>query len=197
MKGIAFFDLDGTITKNDTFIDFIIFVCGKFNFYLGLLYLGPYIFLYLINQYPNFKLKEKVFKFYLAKYDEQELKILGDRYSHLVLPRFIYSEALQKIQWHQKNSDRVIIITASSPIWLGGWCAQNNLEIIGTLYESLNGKYTGKILGRNCYGTEKMNIVKKILSVDNYSKTYGYGNSKGDLPFLNIVGSKHYKPFKK
>ena len=43
---IVFFDFDGTITSYDSFLGFIRFVVGDFNFVKGLLTLSPILILY-------------------------------------------------------------------------------------------------------------------------------------------------------
>ncbi len=194
---IAFFDFDGTITHNDTFLDFIVFTRGRYVFYLFLLILFPFVFLYLIRVYPNYKLKEKFFQKFLSKFSSSELNMLGKEYSKHQLDKHVYKQALERIKWHQTNGHRIVILTASSTIWLSYWCKKNNLEIIGTNYEVKDDKYTGKIVGKNCYGKEKYRIVKQILSENNYDVTYGYGDSKSDLQYLDLLDNKYYKFFKK
>ncbi len=194
---IAFFDLDGTITFKDTFIDFIIFVRGKGTFYKGLFYLSPLIFLFFIRIYPNYKLKEKFFKKFLASLNYKDLTEAGANYSQNRLPNIIYNDALERIKWHQNKNHRIVILTASSSIWLSKWCEKYNLELIATNFEIENEKYTGQILGLNCYGAEKLRIVNMILSQNYYEETFGYGNTKSDLYFINQLKNKYYRYFKK
>ena len=196
-KGIAFFDFDGTITSKDTFLDFIIYSRGKIYFLFGIVYLFPFILLFFLKLYSNHKLKEKFFKFYLASITPIDLEKLGESYSLNKLPNIIFKDATKKIEWHKKNHHRVIILTASSPIWLSKWCETNEVELIGTQFEIVNGKYTGNIFGSNCYGYEKYLIAKKIITNDKSIKTFGYGDSKSDNYFLDLTTNKFYKCFTK
>lgn len=194
-KGIAFFDLDGTITSNDTFIDFIVFCRGKIYFFLGLLVLSPFIIFYLLKLYSNHKLKELFFTYYLAeKYSIEELHNYGKFYSLNKLPRIVHKEALRQINWHKENNHEVIILTASSSIWLSYWCEFHKLELIGTQFEIKDGKYTGKISGKNCHGLEKQKIVDKILNKNQIFLTYGYGDSKADKLFLGRLKYSYFRP---
>jgi phosphatidylglycerophosphatase C len=195
-KGIAFFDLDGTITSKDTFIDFIVFCRGNFYFLLGLLMLSPLIALYLLKLFPNHRLKEIFFKFYLASYySANDLENLGKDYSMKRLPSIVYKEAIKQINWHKENNHRIIILTASSSLWLSEWCRLNELHIIGTEFVKFGNNYTGKINGENCYGLQKKVIVEKILNETQFNLTYGYGDSKADKKFLSILRHGHYKPY--
>lgn len=194
-KGIAFFDLDGTITSSDTFTDFIVFCRGKFFFLLGLLVLSPLIILYLLKLYPNYRLKELFFSYYLAKYYSiKELDNLGKSYSINRLPSIVYKDALMRIDWHKEKNHTVIILTASSSVWLSEWCKLHKLELIGTQFEKKNEKYTGKILGKNCHGTEKQKIVENILKNNPEYLTFGYGDSKSDRLFLDKLKYRYFRP---
>ncbi len=73
---IAIFDLDGTITSKDTFIAFIKYVNGKLKYYLGILYLSPYIVLFYLKLYTNRELKEMFFSYYTNYKLKQALKVL-------------------------------------------------------------------------------------------------------------------------
>ena len=66
-KGLAVFDLDGTITKKDTFIEFIRFVHGSITLYLGMILQLPFIGLFYLKLYP--KLLKKYLK--VAHMDKQ------------------------------------------------------------------------------------------------------------------------------
>lgn len=189
--GIAFFDLDGTITRKDTFIEFIKFSRGQFLFFVGIVILSPFILLYLLKIYPNHKLKELFFTFYFKNYTKSELQYLGDDFGKIKMPNIVYEKAIDKIKMHQLKGDRIIILTASSSIWLSYWCKQNNVDLISTQFEIIKGKYNGKIYGENCFGKQKQKIVKKILTKEKISDTYGYGDSKSDLHFLNEL--KYYE----
>ncbi len=196
VKGIAFFDLDGTITTKDTFIDFIVFCRGKFYFLIGLLLLSPFIVLHLIKLFPNYRLKEIFFRYYLASYYSAiELENHGKSYSVKRLPNIIYKEAIKQINWHKENDHKIIILTASSPIWLSEWCRLNELDLIGTVFVKSGKNYTGKINGKNCHGLQKMIIVEKIINETEFNLTYGYGDSKADKNFLSILRHGSYKPY--
>lgn len=195
--GIAFFDMDGTITKKDTFIDFIVFVCGRNVFFKGLFLLSPYIVLHLIGLYPNDRLKEKFFQIFLAGHDMQTLRRLGQGYALSRLPSLVYIQALDRIEWHKSQGHRIVILTASSSIWLEAWCTLHGLELIGTDFEVDMGRYTGKIAGKNCHGREKVKFVDQILLELPEAMTYGYGNSRSDWHFLNRLAHRFYKPFRR
>lgn len=194
-NGIAFFDLDETITSKDTYLEFIKFAVGKRNFYFGLLFHFAFIIPFLLNLYHGDKLKLRFFNFYLKRFTEKELLQLGAKFSREVLPKICYPKALEKLAWHKAQNHRIIILTASSPIWLDEWCKANGLEIIGTNYEVINGCYTGKFEGKNNYGIQKKYNIQPILAETKYEVSYGYGDSKSDLYFMELTDNSVFGTF--
>jgi HAD superfamily hydrolase (TIGR01490 family) len=186
-KAIAVFDMDGTITSRDTFLEFIEFAKGKWKYRFGFLLLMPAVILYQLKIYPNYKLKELVFTLFFREMDFRVLSKLGSRFSTEVIPRICYPAALKKIEWHKKLGHRVVILTASSGLWLDKWCSEMGVELIGTNFEVKNGKMTGKIDGENIHGKKKKEVLEKILAQNHYNESYGYGNSPSDEYFLELV----------
>lgn len=194
-NGIAFFDLDGTITRKDTLFEFIKFVVGKRYFLFGVFIMSPLIVLFLLKIYPSEKLKEHFFSFFLRRHTEEELLAKGKDFCNTIMPQIVYPKALEKIEWFKSENYRVIIVTASSSIWLGEWCRQLNIEISATEFEVKNGIYTGKIAGNNNYGKEKEIRVRKILSENTYPISYSYGDSKADLYFMQLTDESELGSF--
>ena len=107
----------------------------------------------------------------------------------------IKKSALEKIKFHQENNHRVILVTASGKEWVAPWCEKIGMEIICTEVEVKNNRLTGKLATVNCYGQEKVNRIKAILTLEDYSSIYAYGDSKGDKEMLALSHNPHYKLF--
>jgi phosphatidylglycerophosphatase C len=191
---VAFFDFDGTITTKDTFLHFIFFAKGKLAAIIGFIVLAPVLILFKIKLLNNSRAKEIVFAYFFKAASEEDLKIKGESFTDNI-NKMLCPDAVNKINWHKQHNHKIYIVTASSEIWLGAWCKENNLEIIATIYEVKNGILTGKISGRNCYGSEKVAKIKAVCNIGEYMDIYAYGDSKGDLPLLEIASHKFYKQF--
>ena len=63
-KIVVAFDFDGTITNNDTFIDFIIYSKGIWSFCWGFFLYSPLLIAFKLGLYSNWKLKQKIFSYY-------------------------------------------------------------------------------------------------------------------------------------
>lgn len=196
-KTLVLFDLDGTITKKDTFLEFIKFVKGNFWYYLSLLILSPFIFLNILHIVSSDSLKQIFFSYFFKGYKKNILIQYGERFSEEVLPLLCYDDAMKRIKWHQSQNHDIFIITASSPLWLMKWCNNIGVKLIGTNYQVINDCFTGKYNGVNMKGIQKEIFVKQLLSTGQYVLSYGYGNSKDDNYFLRNVNYGYKKIFKK
>ncbi len=196
-KIIVFFDFDGTITSKDTMIEFLKFYRGKFRFYVGLFLLLPVIFLYLLKIISNEKAKELVLSFFLEGDSKDDFESISRMFSLEIIPKIVKKEAIERIRWHKQNGHKVVVVSASIENWIKPWCDENNLELIATRVEIKDGRLTGRLLTRNCYGEEKVRRIKEIYNLDDYNEVYVYGDSKGDIPMLNLAseGRRFYRCF--
>ena len=184
---IAVFDLDGTITNKDTFLEFIKYYKGSINFYLGLLVLSPFIILFYLKLYSNNKLKECFFSYYFKGESAIEIAKKGEVFSLEVLPLLCRKSAIDILEWHQNRNHDILILSASSDIWLKKWCMSKNYKLICTSFKKNKNSYTGKIDGENCFGIRKKELLLDFIKKNNYSFSYGYGDSKSDKYFLELV----------
>lgn len=192
---IAFFDLDGTITKKDTLIEFIKFAIGSYQYYKGLIVLCPILLAYKLKIISNNIAKEKLISHFFKGWDIIEFENLANNYSIWEIDKIIRPKALERIVWHLECGHKVVVVSASIESWLNGWCKKNNLELLGTKLEFNNNILTGKFSNKNCYGIEKVNRIKEKYNLNDYHTIFAYGDSKGDKEMLNIADKKHYKFF--
>lgn len=195
-NSLALFDFDGTITAKDTFIQFIQFTHSPLQFIGGMLLLTPILILYKLKIIKNNSAKEYVLRHFYGKWDYEKFKMLGEMFCEKKIPFMLKKSAIEKIKYHQQNKHRVILVTASCKEWVAPWCKKMGIEIISTEIEILNNTITGKLATPNCYGPEKVNRIKSILQIKNYSYIYTYGDSKGDKEMLAMAQSANYKCFK-
>lgn len=188
---IAFFDFDGTITKKDTLFDFIIFAVGYKTFVIKLFILLPWLVLYVLRIIPNWVAKEKVLHAYFGNWDIDGFNKCAHRYGIERIPSIVKPEMFTKITMHKNNNDTVVVVSASCENWVKPWCNLHGIECIATKLEVKEGKLTGKIAGKNCYGPEKVARIQKQYDVTRYDTIYAYGDSKGDREMLAMATVAH------
>lgn len=89
-----------------------------------------------------------------------------------------------------------MVVSASPENWIQKWSFSEGLELIASKLEVNNGKITGKILGKNCHGVEKLKRIKEKYIIEDYKVIYAYGDTSGDRPMLNVATHSFYKPFR-
>jgi phosphatidylglycerophosphatase C len=195
-KEIAFFDFDGTITKKDTLLEVIKFQKGNSAFYKGFFLLSPYLVAMKINILSNQVVKEKVLKYFFGGISVNQFQKKCSEFSEKILPQLIRPAALEMIHELRQKNFEVIIVSASPNNWFEDWCKKNHILFISTTLEVIEGKITGKILGRNCHGEEKVKRIKQSYNLSEYETIYCFGDTKGDKPMLKLATHAVYKPFR-
>lgn len=191
---IAFFDLDGTITHTDTFLAFIRYTNGRFNFFLGLLILSPFIVAFYLGCYSNHHLKRRFFSYFYKGKSVTDIQQQGNEFSKTILPTLCRKGALKLLQQHKASQHQIYIVTASADIWVSAWCQQNGYLLISTQFAHQNGQYTGDFNGLNCYGKVKKPLVQSIIDQHPLATTFSYGDSPSDQHFLSLASYSHCMP---
>lgn len=195
-NSLALFDFDGTITKKDSFIEFIRFVHKDGKFIIGFLVLLPTLIRYKLRLIPNFIAKEKVLTYFFKDMPKDKFIKFATEYSLLQIDKITKKSALAKLKWHKSKAHKIIIVSASIDCYLRPWCEKNGFELLATKLEIKNDKITGKLHSKNCYGMEKVRRVKEKYDLSSFSHIYAYGDSKGDTQMLSLADESFYAIFK-
>lgn len=190
---LALFDFDGTITKSDSLLKFICFAVGNFRFAVGLILLSPILIAYKLKIISNYKAKSKVLSFFFKGYTEVEFKKIALKYSLSQIDKIVRPMAYDRFLWHKEQGHKIVVVSASIECWLGPWCKKNGFDLLGTKLEINNGIVTGKILGKNCYGIEKVSRIKEKYDLSKINYIYAYGDSKGDKQMLDLANEPFFR----
>lgn len=186
---LAFFDLDRTLTKIDTFIPYCL---------IALLHRPTRIFAikpvlkgcicFLRGEMQRQELKEAFIGTFLGGAGRDEIARWNKVFLGFILPLIIRKEILKKVWQHQQNGDRVYIVSASPDIYLEPLAGQWAIDgVICTNLEWKTGRLTGRILGKNCRGEKKARRIRALFDERELEGSFGYGNSEGDRQLLELV----------
>lgn len=195
-KTIAFFDFDGTITRKDTLLDFLIFAFGYFKVIVGFMNLMPVLLGFYLGFLKNDYAKVKIIKYFLKGHSLSNIQKVAISYVEKKLPLVLRSKAIDRMMWHIDNRHEVIVVSASPSLWIEPWTVIMKIGLVSTILETKNDKFTGNFKTKNCYGVEKVKRIKNILNLDEYETIYAYGDSSGDHEMLNLANFSYYKPFR-
>jgi len=192
---IALFDFDGTITKKDSFLDFVAFTEGYPKMLKGVLvHLIP-VLGYKLGWISGHQIKEKLLTYFYKGRPEGVLAELGVQYANTVLNAIIRPKAIDRIRWHKDQGHEVVVVTASISQWIKPWCDHLSIKHITTEIDVVNNLITGKLSGENCIGPEKVVRIQNEYDLNALEYIYAYGNSKGDKELLDIANEKYYRFF--
>jgi phosphatidylglycerophosphatase C len=194
-KEIAFFDFDGTITSKDTLLEFIKFTKGRFRFYLGFIINFHYLIALKLKIISNQSAKEKILNFFFKNTSAQTFERYCSSFSRNILPHLLRPKAIEEITRLKEKNITVVIVSASPENWIEDWIKRNELQLIASKLEIKDGKLTGKLLGKNCHGNEKVSRIREVFSLDDHIVVAAYGDSIGDKPMLQLAEKAYYKPF--
>lgn len=202
LEKLAIFDVDFTLTKRETLIEFYTFMVKK-NPKL-ILYAPVSIFysiLYLLRLIPAAKTKENFISF-INGINESDMKLLVKEFYEKRLSKIIYEDALSTIKEMKRRGYKIYLISASAEFYLNELYHIKEVDkIIGTQFTVIDGCHSKKILGENCKGKEKVTRLIKSLKEDNievdFKNSYMFSDSLSDLPLFNMVGNPYLINYRK
>ncbi len=198
MEQAAVFDFDGTVTRKDTFPEFIKFARGGAAFYKGLLKHAFILAAFKLGLYPNWKAKQKLFAHFFKGMPLEEFDRLCEAFFRERHGNLLYASAVARIREYAAGGATVMIVSASmenrvAPFgrWLGV------ARVIATRVETdADGRLTGRFLGANCHGAEKVRRLEEALPRRASLHLTAYGDSRGDREMLAYADKGYYKYFK-
>lgn len=194
-KTLALFDFDKTITDRDTFMPFLVFSFGWFRTILVLSFLFPQALICLAGFMSRKKFKELVFKLTIKGWTKEKFHDAAQDFYRQKVKTYLRKPALDEIKMHLENGADVSLVSASPEDWLWPFTEEAGINLIGTRLEVKDGRYTGNIVGGNCRRAEKVNRVKEVYNLENYSDIYAYGDSTGDKEMLEMSNHPHFRTF--
>ncbi|MFF4549722.1 HAD family hydrolase [Streptomyces sp. NPDC001406] len=120
-----------------------------------------------------------------------ELQSIGEEIYDEYMAERIWPGTRALAQAHLDAGQRVWLVTAA-PVEIAGVIA-GRLGLtgaLGTVAESVNGVYTGKLVGEPLHGPAKAEAVRALAFAEglDLSRCAAYSDSHNDIPMLSLVG---------
>lgn len=193
---IYIYDFDGTLTRRDSFLDFIRYTCGSRSLYCGLLLFSPLLILMKLQLYANGRAKERLFTHF---FQGMSIRMFDDLCAKYGLSRadLLLDAARKAVNEVASNGYRIFIVSASVDRWVLPFFRDvPNVTVIGTQIEVENGLVTGRFSTPNCYGAEKVRRIQALLPYREQYKLIAHGDSRGDKEMLNYADQGYFRPFR-
>lgn len=192
-KRLVLFDFDGTLTRRDSLFVFLRFFRGDWYFIRKILLALPGLIGYQLGMVDNSTAKEKLLAKFLQGTTVAEFTTRCRLMAQNMIPRMVNKPIFEKFQQHVVAGDEVVIVSASVEDWIIPWAGQWNVAVLATKLASDNGVLTGRFLGKNCNGEEKVTRIKSHLPLSDYDDVWAYGDSSGDTAMLSLASHVMYR----
>ena len=202
MEKLAIFDIDYTITRKETLMEFFKYIVSKdiknIKFLPRALYSGA---MYGIKVFDERRVKECFLKF-IENIDEAELAKLTKSFYDEKISKILYKDAVDMIKKLKNEGYMVVLISASPEFYVKEFYAIKEVDlIIGTKFAFEDGKFIRKMDGKNCKGEEKVRRLNEVLKEKNinadFKNSYMFSDSLSDKPLLDLVGNPYLINYKK
>ena len=180
------FDLDGTITRNDTYLPFLVACMASsrrnaYNFPL----LPCYVAQFYLGRINNHTLKEKFLSAVLRRSPIESLAPVVDSYVARLFRKGLNSAVFQLLEGFLSEGRFVIIATASIDLYVNQIAARLGVEnLVCSQVEVQNGQLTGRLQGPNCHGIEKLERLKNAFGDDLVRQSIAFTDHHADLPLI-------------
>ena len=192
---VAAFDFDGTLTRRDTLLPFLLQALGRRALIRHALVLAPTLAGYGLGLVRNDVAKERVLARSFAGTDIGALRDKAAQFAEHILPGLVRSEAIHRFEWHKKQGHRCVVVSASLELYVQPWALKAGFDdvIASRLETKDDGLITGNLLGQNCFGIEKVRRLEALVGPRRGYTLYAYGDSRGDKELLSVADYAYYR----
>lgn len=191
---LAVFDLDGTITRRDTLLPFILRCLAARPWRLPLLLaLLPLSFGYLLHR-DRGRFKGSLIRATLGGLPRAYLEQCAAHFVPRLLQSGVFAEALRAIAQHRARGDKLLLMSASVDLYVPmiGRALGFAQTICSELRWRPDGRLDGRLATANCRGQEKRRCLAALLAREHPTHVYAYGNSSADLPHLRLANEAYF-----
>lgn len=184
---VAIFDLDGTITKRDTYVAYLLgFLLANPHRVLRGLHLPFAVLLYALKFRDNSWLKVTFLRGLLGNMPRTAIDRWTSRFVDRVCRNGCRAGALKCLREHKKKGHRVILATASLDVYVIPIARSLGFDdVICTEIEwDSKQRITGRLKRGNCHGLNKLNCVRASGYLSGRYHTVAYSDHHSDLPLL-------------
>jgi phosphatidylglycerophosphatase C len=183
---LAVFDLDGTITRRDTLLPYVMgFPMSTSRKLLGVLgFLGP-LSVFVIGSRDHGQLKSAFIRSVLGGQPRSRIESWTARFVPALLEQGVFADALSTIERHRQDGARLVLMSASTDLYVPAIAAALGFDaVICTGVRWDGDRLDGRLTTPNRRGAEKTRCFEALRSAHPGLTTAAYGNAGSDLDHL-------------
>lgn len=183
------FDLDGTITRQDTLVPYVLgFVRTRPWRLVRIVRTLPVLLCFALGRADHGDVKSSFISATLGGVTRAELARWTARFVQQLLARGLFPEALQRIAEHQRAGDRLVLMSASTDIYVPAIGeALGFADVVCTRLRWDGDRLNGALASPNRRGTEKAWVFRELRQRYPTLPTVAYGNAHSDLHHLKLA----------
>jgi phosphatidylglycerophosphatase C len=192
-RPLAAFDFDGTLTRRDTLVPFLVRACGAAAVGRAVRRIAPLAVKARTGRlaselHHRDASKEALLHELLTGREAAWLEREGERYAQELDAR-LRPEMLDQLRWHRDAGHELVIVSASLGAYLRPFARAHGFDhVIGVELEAgSSGHLTGRLVGPNVRGPEKARRLRAWLDDRSPAQMWAYGNSSGDSELLAMA----------
>jgi len=188
---VAIFDLDGTVTRRDTYVDFLLYTLGKRPARIIFLpMLAWYLVVHKTGIRSNHWLKARYLGAVAGGLSKAQLAEICGQFVGRTMASNVKQPALDELARLRSEGYKLVLATASFGFYVRSLSVELQFDEVLCTEARFDGddKLTGELDGKNCIGAEKANRITALLIERGWGEAeLGYSDSKVDLPMLELV----------
>ncbi len=194
-KVVAAFDFDVTITTKDTFVPFLTRAFGKERVRLAFLRLAPEAARVVVGLSDRDRFKGRLVRALFAGDSVARLRETGREHAREII-NWVRPAARQRIEWHKKRGDRLVMVSASLDLYLDPVADALGFDDLLCTSPAVNHMvFDGSLVGKNCRGPEKVSRLTNLLGNLSEYELHAYGDSEGDREMLAAANHPYLRAF--
>jgi len=192
---LAVFDLDGTITRHDTLLPFVLRFLVRHPWRLPrLITVLPAVVAYAFGRADRGELKGALIHSTFGGLSREAVAAAATAHVQSVLRNGLFAEALERIAFHRSQGHHLVLMSASPDIYVPklGAALGFSATICSQVRWRADGRLDGRLAGANCRGNEKLRQLRLLQQRLLPLETWAYGNSSADLPHMRLASAAQY-----
>ena len=195
-RPVVAFDFDGTLTTHDSFTAFLKWKAKPYGYLAGLAGLSPKLLAYLFNR-DRGRLKAAAAARFLGGMPAEQLGAQAEAFAMETAQSMLRPDAVQAWRNWRAQGALMVIVTASPEVLVQPFARGLGADLlIGTRLDvNEAGCITGRFIGANCRGAEKVARLRAAFG-DDMALAAAYGDTSGDREMLQLAEVAGYRIFK-
>eukprot|EP00250_Pteridium_aquilinum_P008097 c17668_g1_i2 orf=365-1435(+) len=194
---VAFFDVDGTITRTNVVLAYYTHRITELSFVVKLLWVPWFalscIFYLVIDSFNRAVFNRIFYLSYRGRPVQSKTQMADLIYRNYYRPR-IFSGAVDLIRKLKQDGYQIVFVTGCLDFLIAPLAKELGADFVyaAELVEE-NGRFTGRLKGMASSNAEKADRVREYARIHGVTlaDSLAFGDSVADLPMLEIVGHPH------